>query len=123
MTRLACKLSLVVAVALGALAFSATPAHAQVFGWRRPVYVNYYTPPAYYPSTYSNSYYYTPTYTYTPSYYTPTYTYTPSYYTPATYSSYYYTPTTVYPAYYTPTYPSVVGASYYYTPTYYYYRR
>jgi hypothetical protein len=110
MRHLACKLCLVAAVAIGALA-AASPAQAQILAGRRSVYVNYYTPvytytyPSY--STYYSPpvYYYTPAYTYTSSYYySPGYTYSSYYYTPA-YSSYYYTP------------------GYYYTrPSYYYYR-
>jgi hypothetical protein len=121
MTRLACKFSFIVALAIGGLAVAATPAHAQIFG-RRAVYVtNYYGTPGYssyypeytYPSNYYSSYY-TPPYNYSSYYYT-TPTYSSYYYTTPAYSSYYYTP-----AYYTPSYPATVGASYYYTPTYYY---
>jgi len=85
MNRSVCKVGLAAALVLGALAFSATPAHAQVYVSRyyasTPVY-SYYYPPSY-PSYEYPSYYYAPAY---PSYYsTPTYSY---YYAPA-YSYYY----------------------------------
>jgi hypothetical protein len=80
LNRSVCKFGLAAALVLGVLAFSASPAQAQVYGSGyyapTPVY-SYYYPPSY-PSYEYPSYYYTPAY---PSYY----------YTPA-YASYYYAP-------------------------------
>src|SRR5262249_31679650 len=77
MNRTVCRCGLAAALVLGVLAFSATPAQAQVYvsGYFGPAPVySYYYPPSYYYGY--PSYYYTPAYT---SYY----------YTPA-YASYYY---------------------------------
>src|SRR4051812_34964080 len=76
MNRTVCKLGLAAALVVGVMAFSATPARAQVY------VSGYYGAPAY-------------TYSYYPSAYSYGY---PSYYAAPAYSSYYYTP--AYSSYY-----------------------
>jgi hypothetical protein len=79
MNRTVCKFGLAGALVLGVLAFSATPAQAQVY------VSGYYGPAPVYSYYYPTSYYYGyPSYYYTPAY-------TSYYYTPA-YPSYYYAP-------------------------------